>query len=96
MVGAADERLAALDCECLELAGGQRIFQLERNEEGDLIAFCQDEIELEPCEEEESACGDLPLVCGALPVLSRFGPWDVDLDGDGLGDDRDELGGRVG
>ena len=79
--------LASLDCECLGLGGGERLFHVERDEEeGDLIAFCDEEIDVDRCEEEESACGNLPLVCGALPVLSRFGPWDIDLDGDGLGD----------
>jgi hypothetical protein len=77
--------LAALECECLGLSGGETLFSVERDE-GDLIVSCDEDVDVDACEDEESACANLPTVCGALPVVSRFGPWDVDLDGDGLGD----------
>ncbi|MFT6395286.1 MAG: hypothetical protein ACJAYU_000028 [Bradymonadia bacterium] len=77
--------LAALGCDCLGFGAGERLFSLERDE-GDLIIFCDEDVDLDDCEQEENSCANLPLVCQALPTLSRFGPWDVDLDGDGLGD----------
>jgi hypothetical protein len=77
--------LAALNCECLDLHEGEVLFSLERDE-GDLLVFCDEDVDIDTCEDEDNACADLPVVCGALPILSRFGPWDVDLDGDGFGD----------
>lgn len=77
--------IAALECECLGLRGGESLFSAFRDE-GDLVVACEEEIDVEACEEEENACADLPFVCQALPILSRFGPWDIDLDGDGQGD----------
>lgn len=77
--------LGALRCDCAALGPGQAVFRVAR-EEGELIVVCDENVVLDACLEAEDDCAALPPLCEALPLVSRFGPWDVDTDGDGFGD----------
>jgi hypothetical protein len=69
------------DCVCVS-DNAPNLVRIEESDDG-LTLSCNPRVSLVLCAGAEGACGQLPVLCEALPDLSPFLPWDVDLDGDG-------------
>lgn len=69
------------DCVCVS-DNAPDLVRIEETDEG-LLLSCNPRVSLVLCAGSDDACGQLPILCEALPDLSPLLPWDVDLDGDG-------------